>query len=165
MRVLEDISLSGLHVLDMGTGSGAAAIACARRGAIVTAVDIDSRSVEHVKNLASPEKVSIQMLQSDMFSNVIGKFDLILFNPPYLPDDLTVSDPTVDGGPGGSSIAERFLRLMPKHLKKGGYSLLLLSSINTPERLIEKFPSLSFKVVVEEKLFFETLTVFRVDPR
>ena len=66
-------------VLDMGTGSGIQAIGAIEKGAEVLAVDVNKEAVEHC------EKKGINALQSDLFENVKGKFDLIIFNPPYLP--------------------------------------------------------------------------------
>jgi hypothetical protein len=51
---------------------------------------------------------------------------------------------------------------MPDHLKKEGRCLILLSSINSPQEMILKFPHLSFRELDSEKLFYETLTVFEV---
>lgn len=72
-------------VLDMGTGTGIQAICAATKSADVTAVDVNPDAVECAKinvklnNLSSRVKVR----QSDLFENVTGKFDLIIFDPPF----------------------------------------------------------------------------------
>ena len=72
-------------VLDMGTGSGVQAIMAASRSRDITAVDINPEAVECAKenvernNLAS----KIKVFESDLFENVKGKFDLIIFDPPF----------------------------------------------------------------------------------
>ena len=69
------------NVLDVGTGGGILALAAKVKGCNVLAVDIDKESVEYCK------KKGINSFVSDLFENVSGKFDWIVFNPPYLPED------------------------------------------------------------------------------
>jgi len=71
----------GMKILDMGTGSGIQAIEAKKLGAEVLAADINPESIEPLK------KLNINAIQSDLFSNIKEKFDLIIFNPPYLPED------------------------------------------------------------------------------
>ena len=165
VRALRAIRLSGLRVLDMGTGSGALALECARRGAKVTAVDIDERAVAVTDALLKREGVQAPVFQSDLFSNVAERYDLIIFNPPYLPSEGAILDPAVDGGWCGRDTIEKFLETMPEHLEEGGYILLLVSSLNNPQDFVERFPTVSFTPIETEKLFFETLTVLKVLPK
>ncbi len=164
-RTLRAIKLSDLRVLDMGTGSGALALECARRGAKVTAVDIDERAVAVTDALLKREGVQAPVFQSDLFSNVAERYDLIIFNPPYLPSEGAILDRAVDGGWCGRDIIEKFLEAMPEHLREGGCSLLLVSSLNNPQDLAKRFPTLSFTPIETEKLFFETLTILKVMPK
>ena len=75
----------GDRVLDLGCGSGVGTIFCAPKAREVVAVDI---SPSAVANTAENCKIhglgNVSVAQSDMFSNVEGKFDLILANPPYI---------------------------------------------------------------------------------
>jgi len=113
------------RVLDMGTGSGILALAALEKGCDVLAVDINPKSVAHVKSLG------VDAVVSDLFSNVEGKFDVIVFNPPYLPaigcEDADVKL-VVCGGDVGNEIINRFLLSAKKYLAKGGRILLLFSS-------------------------------------
>ena len=68
-------------VLDLGTGSGIQSEIALRHTKDVLAVDIDKESINFVK------KKKIKSEYSNLFSNVNEKFDLIIFNPPYLPEE------------------------------------------------------------------------------
>ena len=73
------------RVLDMGTGSGVNAIACASRGSDVLAVDVNPVAVACARGNAELNgfAAKIEVRQSDVFENVSGRFDLIVFDPPF----------------------------------------------------------------------------------
>lgn len=74
------------RVLDMGTGSGVLAIAMAKAGAEeVLAVDINKRAEEFVKANSELNGVRAQFVLSNLFSQVRGKFDKIVMDPPFMP--------------------------------------------------------------------------------
>ena len=84
-RVVLDETRAGERVLDMGTGSGVNAILAATRGADVVAVDLNPHAVEAARANAErngvPDRIAIS--QSDLFENVEGRFDLVVFDPPF----------------------------------------------------------------------------------
>ena len=97
----------GKRVLDVGSGSGIQAEAAIEGGAAsVLAVDKNYKVVKILKER------SLESKKSDLFSNVRGKFDLIIFNPPYLPYDKmedAESSRITSGGKKGDEITIRFL--------------------------------------------------------
>jgi release factor glutamine methyltransferase len=156
LDAVSELALEGKKLLDMGTGSGLLGLYCAMRGAIVTVADIEETAIHHAVRAAEELDVTINAIVSDLFSNVVGRFDLVLFNPPYLPSK-GVSDEAVDGGLKGRNLIERFLRNLPKHLEKQGAVLLVVSSLNEPTSLIEAHPEFQFSIVKKRSLFFEEL--------
>jgi len=70
------------NVLDMGCGSGILSLEAMKYSKDVLGVDSNEECVEHCK------KKEINVVRSDLFSNVNGKFDLVIFNPPYLPERI-----------------------------------------------------------------------------
>ena len=82
--ILEEVRESDF-VLDMGTGSGINAILAASKSHSVVAVDINPFCVGAGKKNAELNRVSarIQFKESDLFQNVTGKFDMIIFDPPF----------------------------------------------------------------------------------
>jgi release factor glutamine methyltransferase len=78
-------ALEGERVLDMGTGSGVNAIFAATRGARVLAVDISPPALAAAEANAERNGMAdrIEVRRSDIFDNVEGLFDLIVFDPPF----------------------------------------------------------------------------------
>lgn len=161
LDVLSKMAVEEKEVLDVGTGSGILALYCAMRGAHVTATDIDEKALHHASQAAQDLQVSLHVALSDIFSNVIGHFDLIIFNPPYLPS-ATTKDRTVDGGKRGEVVAEKFLDGLADHLRKDGSALLLLTDASGVESLARVHSSFEFSTVASRRLFFEELRVLQL---
>lgn len=145
----------GMKVLDMGTGSGIQALTALEKGAEVTAADINPECVEHLK------KLGIQTIQSDLFQNITGSFDLIIFNPPYLPLDPREpkdSQLSTTGGKKGSETLNKFLKQARSHLKENGKILIVISSLTKGVKKDYKFTKLS-----EQKIPYETITVYLIE--
>lgn len=72
-------------ILDLCTGSGCIAITVSlESGKRVTAVDIDENALDTAKHNSENLGANVEFIQSDMFKDVVGKFDLIISNPPYI---------------------------------------------------------------------------------
>lgn len=72
-------------MLDLGCGSGVGAVFCAPKVRELVAVDISPSAVRNTEeNCRLNGLNNVAVRQSDMFSGVEGKFDLILANPPYI---------------------------------------------------------------------------------
>ncbi|MFH0978815.1 MAG: methyltransferase [Candidatus Woesearchaeota archaeon] len=89
-------------VLDMGTGSGIQANAAASRAKKVIAVDKDKEVIKQLNKSNTNKKITYH--ESDLFSCFkkvhCGRFDTIIFNPPYLPREGS-EDLALDGGRKG----------------------------------------------------------------
>ncbi|MGA2240098.1 MAG: HemK2/MTQ2 family protein methyltransferase [Candidatus Bathyarchaeia archaeon] len=164
LEALAESSLHGLRVLDMGTGSGILATYCARRGADVTASDIDIEAIRALQLTSDRMGISIKLVTCDLFSEIPERFDIVVFNPPYLPSS-TIGDRTTDGGKHGTEVISRFLDELTQHLVGNGRGMLVVSSLNDPEGLMMRHPGLSFRTVRERSLFFERLFVLEAKVR
>lgn len=143
-------------VLDMGTGSGILAEEAAKYADKVLAVDINKEAIR--------EHPSIEFRESNLFSNIKESFDLITFNPPYLPSCAKDSDIALDGGKEGYELIERFLKQAKKHLNKDGVILLLFSSFSKKEEIkrILKKENYSYKEIAKQHIHFEDLYVYEI---
>ncbi|MBG6093856.1 release factor glutamine methyltransferase [Actinomadura viridis] len=132
--------VGGARVLDLGTGTGAVAMAAARGGAArVTAVDVSARAVLAARANALLRGRRMRVLRGDLFGPVAGEvFDVILANPPYV---IGGPEPAVrrggarawHGGPGGRRILDRLCAQATRHLAPGGTLLLVHSAFSGVE--------------------------------
>ena len=152
----------GKKVLDMGTGFGILAETALKSGAIdVLAVDINNEVVNYVKSKGIKAKLS------DLFSSVDEKFDLIVFNPPYLPEDELEDEETrriTTGGKNGYEILEKFIVDSKNYLNKNGKILIVFSSLTDKNKIDEvlKGNKYKFECLEKKKLFFEKLYVYLI---
>lgn len=155
----------GKRVLDLGTGSGAIALQCARAGARVTATDINPAALEFASSAAGAEGLAIEFALGDLFAPTSGRFDLIVFNPPYLPTDPDdrvegALNAAFDGGPDGLRLTRRFLRELPRHLRPGGRALVVVSSLSPWPRFVKSIPrGFDARVVRSVRVPFEEIRV------
>ncbi|MAG91905.1 hypothetical protein CMO83_04475 [Candidatus Woesearchaeota archaeon] len=149
-------------VLDIGTGSGIQAVAAAQKSDVksVLATDIQEGVIKYCKETIKNRK--IKFLQSDLFQNIKGKFDLIIFNPPYLPQELKLKDLTLEGGKKGYEVIERFLDEVNNFLNKEGIVLVVFSSLTKKEKVEEfiKNNLLDFEELGKLHIFFEDIYVY-----
>ncbi len=153
----------GKAVLDMGTGSGIQAeIALKHRARSILAADVNPQCRVPLQNKG------IRFVESDLFSQINDKFDLIIFNPPYLPLDKR-EDPesalTTTGGKMGDEVILKFLKEAPSHLTSEGSILILISSL-TPRTRINRFlekSNLKAQVLSHKNFFMERLEVWKIN--
>jgi len=157
----------GQRVLEMGCGTGIIALHCARTGCMVVGTDISPDAVENARMNAAINSLNLEVIQSDLFDNVNGKFDIIIFNPPYLSDadSKALSSEEIGprvGGESGHEISVRFMEQAQEHLAKGGRIYLLVSSESDAGVLESARALYSVRKVAEEQLFFEMLAVLEL---
>jgi len=124
------------RILDVGTGSGAIAVALATRipNASITATEISGSALAVARENAARNLVSdrIRFLQGDLFAPVAGeRFELIVSNPPYVPNtdrammavEVREHEPAVAlfGGEDGFAIYRRLIPAAHAALVPGGY--------------------------------------------
>ena len=148
-HALKDINENS-EVLDLGTGSGAIAIAVKKlTNAKVTAVDISDKAIKLAKLNASKNNAEIEFILSDMFDGVGNrKFDVIISNPPYIKsDDIQTLDTEVksfepilalDGGNDGLDYYRKIFQNASKHLENCGV-LYLECGINQAQEIADIF--------------------------
>lgn len=144
------------RIVDIGTGSGCIAVACAKAfpRAKVTALDISTpaltvarRNIRHHKLLKR-----VQALKSNYFSAVKGeRYDIIVSNPPYVGTSEMKALPkeyrhepklALAAGPEGLDAVDVILREVSQHLNPGG--ILVVEVGNTQQAVEQRYPLLPF---------------------
>ena len=162
--------IRGKKCLEIGTGAGMVAILLAKNGNEVTATDIDPGAVACATANAETNGARIMFKRADLFSGIKGRFDVIAFNPPYLPTeaDDSVKGPlnkALDGGPDGLAVTKRFLEGARKHLKEGGEIYTIISSLSPDEAVDLMLNGFDAAVLASSKHFFEEIRVLRLRTR
>jgi len=122
-----------LRILDLGTGSGAIALALqhARPDTQVWAVDASEDALSVARTNAAQLQLRVKFIASDWFSQLDGEFDLIVSNPPYIAD----ADPhlaalrheplqALSSGADGLTDLRRIVAAAQAHLAPSGWLLL-----------------------------------------
>ncbi len=168
--ILEEALAVGKNIIapriaDIGTGSGAIALALAKElpEPKITATDISPAALKVAKKNARNLKLgkNIEFLKGDLFAPVKGLFDIIVSNPPYisaakyeeLPRGVKDFEPKIAllAGQTGVEFYEKLIYQSKNHLKKDGW---LLMEIGAPQA--EKI-----RDIMQECAFFEDIDVRR----
>jgi len=152
----------GDRVLEIGTGSGAIAAELVRQCDVV-ATDINP----HATFCARMKGVNV--VRSNLCSGIRGKFDLVIFNPPYLPTlkDERIDDwleYALDGGETGREVIEQFAAVISDVLERSGRILLLVSSLTGITEVTHLFEQHGYRteIIQKETVEGEELCVLRI---
>lgn len=154
-----------LKILDLCTGSGCIALALAAQlpHACVTAVDISPRALQVARHNAERLKLQekITFIESDLWENVQGDFDIIVSNPPYIPSgDLpglmreVQAEPALalDGGPDGLQLTRQIIRRAGRFTHAGSILGLELCQ-GQPAGVAALLNGLGWRATVKKDIF------------
>ena len=159
VNALED----GDKVLDMCTGSGCIAISIARhlkgKKVQITAADVSDAAIMLAKENANYNSVDITFVQSDLFSKVHGRFNLIVCNPPYirsseipyLQSEVKDYEPRIalDGGDDGLEFYRRLSKEVSRYIVRGGMLMLEVGE-GQAEEVLKLFPKRDYAMIVKD---------------
>ena len=144
----------GDKVLDMCTGSGCLAIAiakgCAGKNISVTAADVSDAALMLAKENANFNSAVVHFVQTDLFENIRGRFNVIVCNPPYIKtEEIAALDREVkdfeprialDGGEDGLDFYRRLAKEVNRYVARGGMLIMEVGEDQAAEvlRLFEK---------------------------
>ena len=143
------------RVLEIGTGGGAIAVACAMAfpNAAVDAVDVSGAALELARENCVAHDVGdrVRLFESDVYSQVSGHYDLIVSNPPYVdagtmetldPEYLHEPRMGLEAGADGLDCVRRILAGAGEHLRPGG---VLVCEVGASWKALERaFPMVPF---------------------
>lgn len=151
-------------VLDVGTGSGWIATVAAEAGARAVGSDLNPHACREARDHGVP---TVRGNLVDPFRS--GVFDLVVFNPPYLPTDPDDEgddwmETALSGGESGRAVVDPFLDTVGRVLAPDGEVLLLVSSLTDIDVVTDRAAENGFhsEEVESEKFPFERLVVLRL---
>lgn len=166
MEVMENEIKGSDEVLEIGVGSGLLSLVASLSAERVTGVDIDKGAVEAARENAKKNGIdNVEFFESDLFEEVDGNYDLVVFNPPYLPgkedDKEREGHEQWYGGETGREIIERFVEKVDDYLTNRSKVLMVVSSSTGVEETEELFEAEGFEVEAkaEKKIPWERLYV------
>ncbi len=153
----------GYKVLDMCTGSGCIAVAiaaaCKDKNVSVTAADVSDAAIMLAEENAKLNGVKINFIKSDLFSNVRGRFDLIVCNPPYvksgeipsLQREVREYEPKValDGGEDGLEFYRRLASEINHYIAKDGM-LIMECGEGQASAIMQMFKKREYAVIMKD---------------
>ena len=155
----------GQSVLDLCTGSGAIAISVYKeleklnRKVRMTAVDISADALELAKENADLNEADVLFIQSDLFSRLRGRFDIIVSNPPYIPTqeietlqrEVKSFEPrlALDGGADGLDIYRRIAADASKYLNRGGMLIMEVGE-GEAEKVVKLFKGSAYSMIMQD---------------
>ena len=155
----------GDNILDLCTGSGAVAIAVykelekSRRKANVTAADVSGDALELARENAETNGADVAFVQSDLFSRIRGRYNIIVSNPPYIPTkdieglqrEVREFEPrlALDGGEDGLDFYRRIAQEAGKYLVRGGM-LIMEVGAGEAEDVVKLFKYCDYAMIVKD---------------
>ena len=157
----------GAVALEMGVGSGYVTAELARRVWVAVGTDIDLAAVRETRDrLRRSGLANVDLVCCDLASPFRDRpFDLVVFNPPYLPSRRR-DDAAVDGGRRGIEAALAFLEHALRVVKESGRLLFVASTLSDYRGILRLLGERGFgsRVVGARRLFFEEIVVIEASP-
>jgi release factor glutamine methyltransferase len=151
--------------LEIGTGNGLLSLEIYDFCDDVIVVDVNPNVIKYMFDTKKRYLLNkLTIINSNLFDKVNDKFDLIIFNPPYVPSDKII-DLAVDGGKDGSKIINQFIEQLYYYLTDNGVCYLLISSLNKKNNIFKKIRenNLNFEILNSKRIFFEELIVLKIN--
>lgn len=147
--------------LEIGTSRGVILKELLKNFEIVIGTDIDFNSLKQAQSDLNYDRLICCDAASALHK---VRFDLIVTNPPYLPNNPNHVDKTIDGGPTGLEVSIHILTSVLAKLATNGKILILVSNLSDKKKL-EIFVSennLLMKQVAQKELFYEILEIMEI---
>ena len=132
----------------------------------ITSADLYEDLVNCALDNILKNNLEIKVIKSNLFENIEEKFDLITFNPPYVPEKIDKSikyHSTRYSGIDGTETANKFLQLAKKYINYNGIILLGMNNFYVPEnKCVELINQNNYKIKKVTKMAFNSSVVFSI---
>lgn len=165
LRYISALPLKGQRFLELGAGSGLISMAAAKKGATVTATDINPVAVGCLRRNCDQNKVKAEIILSDLFADIPAQaFDIIAINPPYYKKQpQTMADHAWYCGENGEYFEQLFTNLV-NHIHKNSVVLMVLSEECDINMISEIASCKNFYIrkKLTKKFLWENLYIYQI---
>ena len=162
---ISELNLENKTFLELGCGSGIISLLASKKGATVTASDINKTALAFLETNASKNKLKLKTICSDLFQNLENQiFDYIIINPPYYPKiPKNIKEQAWFCGENFEYFEKLFLQL-PNSLSSETNCFMILSQDCEIEKIkaIALKNAIPFELVLEKKELVETNYIFKI---
>jgi release factor glutamine methyltransferase len=154
------------NILELGAGSGLISIACAKKGAHVTASDISIRVIEALHENSKSNGVGLQIVHSDLLDAIEDNhFDLIAINPPYYPKAARNELELAWYCGAEFEYFEKLFKQLGGFIHENTKVLMVLSEDCNLERIfsIAKKNHFIFKEIRKKKFWWEMNMIYKIE--
>ena len=143
----------GKEILELGSGSGFTGIILSKMGFLIDFSDIDKECIQCLKINLEENKIKSNIIKSDLFSNIKKKYNTIIFNPPYLPEEdlYEYKGKDVNGGKEGIEVILKTLDLAKDYLYEKGNLIFIISNLANIDLLEENMRKKKYNFEILEK--------------
>ncbi len=164
---IDSLDLNNQKVLELGCGNGLISLFAAKKGALVTASDINQTALTYLAKSAALNQVNITLCYSDLFKDLPqSTFDYIFINPPYYPKNPTnIKEQAWFCGANFEYFKQLFKQL-PTQLNSSNKCYLILSDACQLETIntLAKNENLQMQKVFTKKVTGEENYIFEICP-
>ncbi len=172
-QIKNNMFLSSKKICEMGVGSGFVIknIALEYKNNIYFGFDLNSNAIDMTKSVFEQAGLEIVLYESDLFDKSVEKYDMIIFNTPYLPteddeniEDLSIKDRALYGGLHGYEVIEKFILQINDNLLNEGLCVIILSSLSDYEHVILTLEHNCFEYekIDSVNIFFEEIIALKI---
>lgn len=162
---ISEMELTRKLFLELGCGSGIISLHAKKKGAIVTASDINETALEYLKNASERTGLELNCIKSDLFSNISeAKFDIIIVNPPYYPKaPSNIKQHAWYCGENFEYFEAFFVQIKP-YLTSNNKTYMILSEDCELEKIetIANINNVTMNVILEKKKVGEKNYIFEI---
>ena len=157
--------VKGKSFLELGCGSGIISVYAAKKGAVVTATDINTTALGFLEESASENKVKLTILHSDLFEKLnTQSFDYIVVNPPYYPKEPKNTKEKAWFCGENFEYFEKLFSQLPAFLPDENQTYMILSEDCELEKIkaIALKNEIAFELVIEKSVYAEKNFIFQL---